>query len=65
MDDFFKNHLVLENKKEKVDSNLQRSGYRPTKERIRNNISYQLCGVVPSRNEIDSQIKTFIQIKNL
>ena len=65
MDDFFENHLVLQNKKERVDSNIQQSGYRPTKERIRNNISYQLSGVVPSRNEIDSQIKTFIQIKNL
>ncbi len=65
MDDFFENHLVIDNKKEKKDKELQYKGYRPTKERVRIKVSYEFSGIIPSREEIEAQVKTFLQMKNL
>lgn len=65
MDQFFEDHLVLENKKETLDSNLQKKGYRPIKERTRSSIDFKLSGIVPSRNEVERQVRAFVQMKNL
>jgi len=65
LDDFFEDHLVLENKKEKLEHNWQWKGYRPTRDRNRISLYYKLTGIVPSRQEMESKVRAFIQMKNL
>jgi hypothetical protein len=65
LDDFFEDHLVIENKKEKLEHNWQRKGYRSSRERNRMTLSYKLSGIVPSREEMESQVRAFIQMKKL
>jgi hypothetical protein len=65
LDDFFEDYLVIEKKKEKVDNNWQRKGYRVTRDRNRISLSYQISGIVPSREEMESQVRAFLQMKKL
>jgi len=65
MDDFFENHLVIESKKVTEKLGFPKSGYRATKNREQQNVAYQISGIIPSREEIESQIRTFLHTKNL
>jgi hypothetical protein len=63
LDDFFEDYLVIENKKEKVDNNWQRKGFRAVRDRTRVSLSYKITGIIPSREEMESQVRAFIQMK--
>ena len=65
LDDFFENHLVIESKKVAETLGFPKSGYRGTKSRDRKYVSYQISGIIPSREEIESQIRTFLHLNNL
>jgi hypothetical protein len=65
MDEFFQNHTIFENIKTKNVDSIPRYGYRPTKEKLRRTLNYVLSGIQPSREEVERQVRSFIQMKNL
>jgi membrane-bound lytic murein transglycosylase MltF len=65
MDEFNENYTVLENIKSKNIDSISRFGYRTKKDKLRGTISYTLSGIQPSREEIERQVRSFIQMKNL
>ena len=65
MDDFFENYTVLENIKTKNVDTIPRRGYRTKKEKLRGTLNYVLSGIQPSREEVERQVRAFIQMKNL
>lgn len=40
LDDFFNNHLIIENKKDRLISDFPKKGYRPVKEKEKNEVVY-------------------------
>jgi hypothetical protein len=65
MDDFFNQHLIIENKKERLVSNFPKKGYRSVKEKEKNEVVYKFSGLIPSRAEIENQVRVFIQTHKL
>ena len=65
LDDFFNNHLIIENKKERMVSDFPKKGYRPVKEKEKNEVVYKFSGLIPSRAEIENQVRVFIQTHKL
>jgi len=65
LDDFMESHLIIENKKERHISDLQKKGYRPTKERQKSELIYRFSGIIPSREELEKQVKVFIEMNKL
>ena len=65
MDEFFENYTVLENIKTKTVDSISRFGYRTNKKKLRGTINYVLSGIQPSREEVERQVRSFIQMKNL
>jgi len=65
MDDFFNQHLIIENKKERMVSDFPKKGYRPVKEKEKNEVVYKFSGLIPSRSEIENQVRVFIQTHKL
>jgi hypothetical protein len=61
LDDFFNQHLIIENKKEKLVSDFPKKGYRPVKEKEKNEVVYKFSGFIQSRSEIENQVRVFIQ----
>jgi hypothetical protein len=65
LDDFFNQHLIIENKKERFVSDFPKKGYRPVKEKEKNEVLYKFSGLIPSRSEIENQVRVFIQTHKL
>lgn len=65
LDDFFNQHLIIENKKERFVSDFPKKGYRPVKEKEKNEVLYKFSGLIPSRSEIENQLRVFIQTHKL
>ena len=65
MDNLFNNHLIIENKKERLVSDFPKKGYRSVKEKEKNEVSYKFSGLIPSRPEIENQVRVFIQTHKL
>jgi hypothetical protein len=65
MDDFFNQHLIIENKKERMVSDFPKKGYRSVKEKEKNEVVYKFSGLIPSRSEIENQVRVFIQTHKL
>jgi hypothetical protein len=65
LDDFFNQHLIIENKKERLVSDFPKKGYRPVKEKEKNEVVYKFSGLIPSRSEIENQVRVFIQTHKL
>jgi hypothetical protein len=65
MDDFFNQHLIIENKKERMVSDFPKKGYRSVKEKEKNEVVYKFSGLIPSRSEIENQVRVFIQTYKL
>jgi hypothetical protein len=65
MDDFFNQHLIIENKKERFVSDFPKKGYRLVKEKEKNEVLYKFSGLIPSRSEIENQVRVFIQTHKL
>jgi hypothetical protein len=65
LDEFFQNYTVLENIKTKNVDTLPRFGYRTKKEKLRGTLNYVLSGIQPSREEVERQVRSYLQIKNL
>jgi hypothetical protein len=65
MDEFFENYTVLENIKTKNVDSIPRHGYRTKKDKLRGTLNYVLSGIQPSREEVERQVRSFIQMKNL
>jgi hypothetical protein len=65
LDDFFNQHLIIENKKERLVSDFPKKGYRSVKEKEKNEVSYKFSGLIPSRSEIENQVRVFIQTHKL
>ena len=65
MDDFFNQHLIIENKKERFVSDFPKKGYRAVKDKEKNEVVYKFSGLIPSRSEIENQVRVFIQTHNL
>ncbi len=65
LDDFFNQHLVIENKKERFVSDFPKKGYRSVREKEKNEVLYKFSGLIPSRAEIENQVRVFIQTHKL
>jgi hypothetical protein len=65
LDDFFNQHLIIENKKERIISDFPKKGYRPVKEKEKNEVVYKFSGLIPSRSEVENQVRVFIQTHKL
>ena len=65
LDDFFNQHLIIENKKERLVTDFPKKGYRSVKEKEKNEVLYKFSGLIPSRPEIENQVRVFIQTHKL
>ena len=65
MDEFMDSRTVLENILSRRVDNMPRHNYRQKSERHRNTVSYLFSGIQPSRQEVERQVRSFIQMKNL
>ena len=65
MDYFVNEYTVIENVQTSDKNCLHNNGYRYNNERNRSVVSYSFSGIKPSRDEVERQVRSFIQMKNL